>query len=116
MREMGDIPARRADGAGADLPLPTDLPRRASLVGEAKRRLSADGRHPERNPDGTRSTAQKLQDKKVLLTSHLIFMGSEGFAVLFCCRQTFAREELGYGGGRGVVASNKAAMGKKIMW
>ena len=94
--------ARRADGAGADLPLPTDLPRRASVDGEAKRRLSADGHHPDRNPDRTRSTAQKLQDKKVLLTSHLIFMGSEGFAVLFCCRQTFAREELGYGGGRGL--------------
>ena len=62
---MGDIPARRADGAGADLPLPTDLPRRASVDGEAKRRLSADGHHPDRNPDRTRSTAQKLQDKKI---------------------------------------------------
>ena len=56
---MGDIPARRADGAGADFDC-----RRASIVGEAKRRLSADGRHPERN-FRTRTSGQKLQDKKI---------------------------------------------------
>ena len=33
LREMGDIPAGREDGAGADLPLPIDLPRRASVDG-----------------------------------------------------------------------------------